>query len=159
MRDLIVIGASGEKCSARLQIEFADALGARFPGRVFYADDREVAFAMLEEPRAGGAVLAYAPGVFGDAAAGGKLSPRIVTTEPQVILTALRPEELETHTWNLGGILHTADRMKLASTDDPRQFLEAALAMLGVSVALNVLSETHLDVLATFLSGTDERQF
>jgi hypothetical protein len=144
MKDLIVIGASGHKCPAQVQTDIADALRHRFGTRnVIYADDREA------QP-----VVAYAPGVFGDAAAGGQLSPRLATAEPQVILTSLRPDEVRDAVWDeKDGIRATADQPGLVRTDDPRRYLEAALAMLRVNVALNVLIDTHLDVLEGFLAG------
>ena len=155
MRDLIVIGASGLKCPAQVQLDIADALQPRLGGRVKYADDRETAFRLLEMyPETAQPVVAYAPGVFGDAAAGGKLSPRLSTTEPQVILTSLRPDEVRDAVWDeKDGVRATADQPGLVLTDDPRRYLEAALAMLRVNVALNVLIDSHLDVLDTFLEG------
>jgi hypothetical protein len=156
MKDLIVIGASGLKCPAQVQTDIADALRHRFGDQnVFYADDRETAFRILEGyPGDFQPVIAYAPGVFGDAAAGGRLSPRLATAEPQVILTSLRLIEVRDAVWDeKDGVRATADQPDLVRTDDPRRYLEAALAMLRVNVALNVLIDTHLDVLEGFLDG------
>jgi len=146
MLDLIVMGASGPQCPARLAIAFHDRLEPRWPGRVHFADDRPAAFNLLERmPRA---VLAYAPGVFGLAASG--QSPVIRTTEPQVILTALSDEDRARTTEDPNGIRYQTDA-PFVGTDDPRQFLTAALGVLPALCTLNILRDSHLDTLDTFL--------
>lgn len=138
MLQLVVMGATGLKCPPPVSKKIIEAL-TRWGDRVHYADTREAAFDLIEKYP--DAVLAYAPGVFGDAAVGGKVSPRINLTEPQVILT-------------VGG-----DPARWHETDDPRQFLEAARNILPVQVALNVEVGTHLDILDTFLRINEEAAF
>lgn len=146
MLDLIVMGASGPNCPARLAITFHDRLEPRWPGRVHFGDDRAAAFRLLERmPRA---VLAYAPGVFGAAASG--QSPVIRTTEPQVILTALSEADRVRTMEQPDGTREVTDA-PFVGTDDPRQFLTAALSVLPALVTLNVLMDGHLDTLDTFL--------
>lgn len=146
MLDLIVMGASGPNCPARLAITFHDRLVPRWPRRVHFADDRVAAFNLLERmPRA---VLAYAPGVFGLAASG--QSPVIRTTEPQVILTALSEQDRIRTLEQADGVREVPDA-PFVGTDDPRQFLTAALSVLPALVTLNVLMDGHLDTLDTFL--------
>jgi hypothetical protein len=139
MLHLVVLGATGLKCPAPITEKITEAL-KRWGDRVHYADTREAAFDLIEKQHPD-AVLAYAPGVFGDAAVGGKVSPRINLTEPQVIIT-------------VGG-----DPAKWHETDDPRQFLEAAWNVLPVRVALNVAVDTHLDILDAFLRINEEVAF
>lgn len=146
MLDLIVMGASGHHCPAQLALTFHDRLESRWPGRVHFADDRVAAFNLLERmPRA---VLAYAPGVFGLAASG--QSPVIHTTEPQVILTALSEADRVRTIEQPGGVREVTDA-PFVGTDDPRQFLTAALSVLPALVTLNILMDGHLDTLDTFL--------
>ena len=135
MRQLIIIGATGEKIAPELSELIKNRIHERWPDYVRYADTREEAYELLGENGGNTAVLAYAPGVFGDCVAGGKLSPKIWTGEPQVILTTTgRPEDLH-------------------QTDDPRQFVEAAMLMLGIHTpALNVENETSMDILDMILS-------
>lgn len=138
MLKLIVLGATGLKCPEVVNQKITSAL-TRWGDRVLYADTRETAFDLIEaHPES---LLAYAPGVFGDAAAGGKVSPRIKTVEPQVIIT-------------VGG-----DHTVWQETDDPRQFLEAAWNVLQANVALNLELETHLDILDAFLRVSGEAAF
>jgi hypothetical protein len=154
MLDLIVMGASGLNCPAHLAVTFHDRLEARWPGRVFFADDRVAAFNLLERmPRA---VLAYAPGVFGLAASG--QSPVIRTTEPQVILTALSEDDRVRTMEQPGGVREKTDA-PFVGTDDPRQFLTAALSVLPALVTLNVLMDGHLDTLDTFLRTPTQAAF
>lgn len=136
MRKLIVIGATGGKCPEPVTQIIKDRLHERWPDHVLYADDREQAYKMLENVQEGECpVLAYAPGVFGDAVAGAKLSPKVWTGEPQVILTT----DGQPSTWH--------------GSTDPRQFLEAAMLMLGVNTpAMNVETDTALDVLGMILT-------
>lgn len=146
MLDLIVMGASGPQCPAHLAITFHDRLEPRWPGRVHFGDDRVAAFNLLERmPRA---VLAYAPGVFGAAASG--QSPVIRTTEPQVILTALADGDVG-RTVERGDGVRLQHDAPFVDTDDPRQFLTAALGVLPALVTLNILLDAHLDTLDTFL--------
>lgn len=154
MLDLIVMGASGHNCPAHLAVLIHDRLEARWPGRVFFADDRAAAFNLLERmPRA---VLAYAPGVFGLAASG--QSPVIRTTEPQVILTALSDADRVRTMEEPSGVRHQTDA-PFVGTDDPRQFLTAALSVLPALVTLNVLMDGHLDTLDTFLQTPAQAAF
>jgi hypothetical protein len=146
--DLIVMGASGPQCPAHLALLFHDRLEPRWPGRVHFGDDRVAAFNLLERmPRA---VLAYAPGVFGLAASG--QSPVIRTTEPQVILTALAESDRARTVERPDGVRVETDA-PFVGTDDPRQFLTAALGVLPALVTLNILLDGHLDTLDTFLRG------
>lgn len=138
MLKLIVLGATGLKCPHVVNQKITLAL-KRWGERVLYADTRETAFELIEQNP--DSLLAYAPGVFGDAAVGGKVSPRIKTVEPQVILTT-------------GG-----DPKQWHETDDPRQFLEAAWNVLQANVALNVELGTHLDILDAFLRVNEEAAF
>lgn len=138
MLKLIVLGATGLKCPKVVREKIAEAL-TRWGDRVLYADTREAAFDLAEANP--DSVLAYAPGVFGDAAVGGKVSPRINLVEPQVILTV------------------GSDFTARQQTDDPRQFLEAAWNVLPVNVALNVEMDTHLDILDAFLRVNEEAAF
>lgn len=155
MRDLIVIGASGQKCPAQVQLDIADKLDMWFPTRVQYADDREAAFRLYEQnSNPEGVIIGYGPGVFGDAAAGAQVSPRIVTRKPTVLLTALTLEEATNITWQeKDGVTFTADQPGYVRTDDPRRYVAAAMAMLRPDVALNVKVEDHLVVLARFMTG------
>lgn len=155
MRDLIVIGASGLKCPAQVQLTIQDTLNTWFPGAVKYADDREAAFRLFEQSKnPEGVILAYAPGVFGDAAAGERTSPRIVTGWPTVLLTALTLEEATVISWEgKDGVSLTADQPGYVRSDDPRRFLAAAMAMLRPDVALNVRVEDHMATLAKFMAG------
>jgi hypothetical protein len=155
MRDLIVIGASGQKCPAQVQIDITDKLAVWFPANVFYADDRETAFRLFEQnTNPEGVIIAYAPGVFGDAAAGERTSPRIVTGKPTVLLTALTLEEATNITWaDKDGVTVTADQPGYVRSDDPRRYLAAAMAVLRPDVALNVHVEDHLVTLARFMTG------
>jgi hypothetical protein len=155
MRDLIVIGASGHKCPSRVQVDITEALTTWFPGNTFYADDRETAFRLFEENRnTEGVIMAYAPGVFGDAAAGERTSPRIVTGWPTVILTALTLAEATHITWeDKDGVRVTADAPGFVRGDDPRRYFAAAMAVLRPDVALNVHVEDHMVTLARFMTG------
>lgn len=155
MRDLIVIGASGQKCPAQVQVDIADRLGTWFPGQVQYADDRETAFRLYEQnANPDGVIIGYAPGVFGDAAAGAQVSPRIVTGKPTVLLTALTLEEATNITWqDKDGVSLTADQPGYVRTDDPRRYVAAAMAVLRPDVALNVHVEDHMVVLDRFMAG------
>jgi hypothetical protein len=137
VRKLIVIGATGGKCPDEVTEIVKNRLHERWPDHVLYADDREQAYEMIDkedEPP----ILAYAPGVFGDAVAGAKMSPKIWTGEPQVILTTTgQPSE-----WH--------------KTTDPRQFLEGAMLMLGVHTpALNIENDTALELIGMFLAGSE----
>jgi len=155
MRDLIVIGASGLKCPARVQVTIQDKLNAWVPSAVKYADDRETAFRLFEQSKnPEGVIMAYAPGVFGDAAAGERTSPRIVTGQPSVLLTALTLEEATNITWqDKDGVTVTADQPGYVRGDDPRRYLAAAMAVLRPDVALNVQVEDHMMVLVRFVAG------
>lgn len=155
MMDLIVIGASGLKCPAQVQVDITDALTRWYPTQTQYADDRETAFRLFEQNRnPEGVIIAYAPGVFGDAAGGAQISPRIVTGWPTVLLTALTLEEATTVVWpDKDGVRATADQPGFVREDDPRRFLNAAMAMLRPDVALNVHVEDHMVTLGKFLNG------
>lgn len=133
MRQLLVIGATGIKCPPSVTEVIKDALH-RWPDYVFYAETREDAAKMIDTLDEG-FVVAYAPGVFGDAIAGKRLSPYLYTDEPQIVLTTSGyPRD-----W-LG-------------TDDPRQHLESAMAALKVNQVFSVQSETALDLLHGLLLG------
>lgn len=127
MLHMIVIGATGLKCPPDVAETIQGALNERWPEWVHYAEDRETAFKMLDEwPDA---VIAYAPGVFGDAACGAQISPKINTVEAQIIITTLgNPDELH-------------------GTDDPRQFLTAAHSILKVSFIVAADSPVGMDML------------
>jgi hypothetical protein len=155
MMDLIVIGASGQKCPAQVQVDIVDTLTRWYPNRVYYADDRETGFRMFEQNRnPEGVIVAYAPGVFGDAAGGSKTSPRIVTGWPTVLLTALTLDEAKSITWDeKDGVRATADAPGFVRGDDPRRYLAAAMAVLRPDVALNVHVEDHMVTLGKFLNG------
>jgi hypothetical protein len=155
MMDLIVIGASGHKCPAQVQIDITDALTRWFPTGVHYADDRETAFRLFEQNKnPEGVVMAYAPGVFGDAAGGAQTSPRIVTGWPTVVLTALTLAEATNISWpEKDGVIATANQPGFVRGDDPRRCFAAAMAILRPDVALNVHVEDHMTVLARFLNG------
>lgn len=134
MRKLIVVGATGGKCPEAVSETIKNRLHERWPDHVLYADDREQAYELLNGDDRD-AVLAYAPGVFGDAVSGEKVSPKIWTGEPQVILTTSG----QPSNWH--------------GTTDPRQFLEGAMLMLGVHTpAMNVELDTAMDVLGMILS-------
>jgi len=155
MLDLIVIGASGLKCPAQVQLTIQDKLNTWFPSAVQYADDRETAFRLFEQSKnPEGVIMAYAPGVFGDAAGGDRTSPRIVTGWPTVLLTALTLEEATNIAWeDKDGVVVTADQPGYVRGDDPRRFLAAAMAVLRPDVALNVQVEEHMVTLARFVTG------
>lgn len=155
MMDLIVIGASGLKCPAQVQVDITDVLTRWYPTQTQYADDRETAFRLFEENRnPEGVIIAYAPGVFGDAAGGAQISPRIVTGWPTVLLTALTLDEAANITWaEKDGVTATADQSSFVRGDDPRRYMVAAMAMLRPDVALNVHVEDHMVTLGKFLNG------
>lgn len=152
MLHLIVVGATGPKCPTDVSEAIQNALHTRWPEHAHFVETREAAFALLENryPRA---VLAYAPGVFGDAVAGAKLSPLIKTTEAQLVITVAATKRVRTPelTPSNGERVSTTPLDKWDGTDDPRQHLVGAIAVLGVNLALAVDQEAALDVLATVL--------
>jgi len=133
MRPLLVIGATGEKCPPVVTEIIKPRLAQYFGDHVYYADDREAAFAMLDSFNIP-PVVAYAPGTFGTAN-DGKLSPRIWTGEPQLVLT-------------------TAGHLdQYEGTDDPRQFVLVAAAVLRCHQIFPVESDTALEVLEDWLNA------
>lgn len=134
MRHLLVIGATGIKCPPVVTETIKNAL-YRWPDYVHYAETREDAAKMLDTLGEGNFIVAYAPGVFGDAVAGKRLSPYLYTDEPQIVLTTSG---------------YPRDWLE---TDDPRQHLESAMAALKVNQAFNVESSLALDLLHGVLGG------
>lgn len=152
MLHLIVVGATGAKCPEPVSDVIQQGLHSRWPEHVHFVETREGAFKTLDRyPRA---VLAYAPGVFGDAVVGGKVSPKIKTTEAQLVLTVAEPfvkaPEVEDPTGAERAQQGPLDQWD--GTDDPRQHLVGAVAALDVHLALAVDSEAALDVLGTVLN-------
>lgn len=134
MRPLIVIGVEHHGLDPKASEAIRDAMHMRWPeGVVHYAANRYEGFDMLE--KLPGAVIAYAPGVFGDAVAGGTINPRIFTQDPQVVITTL------------------GDPKDWQETTDPRQYVQAACVSLRVPHAVCVDTEPGMDFLAGLLAG------
>jgi hypothetical protein len=133
MRKLIVLGVAHHALHPDATERIKDALHMRFPEHVEYPEDVAAAFELVDaDPEA---ILAYAPGVFGDAAAGRKLSPKIATTTPQIMIsTAGLPSD-----WH--------------DTPDPRQFVDAAFQVLKPQACVSIDHERGLDYLAILLGA------
>lgn len=153
MLHLIVMGATGAKCPPEISEVIQDALHTRWPEHVHFVETREGAFNLLQKryPRA---VLAYAPGVFAEAVGGSKLSPLINTTEAQLVITTRGKDNAPR---SQGFIAEGGERTDIGpldqwdGTEDPRQHLVAAIAALGVNLALAIDSDAALDVLSVVL--------
>lgn len=153
MLHLIVMGATGPKCPEDISEAIQNALYTRWPEHVHFVDTREAAYALLQKryPRA---VLAYAPGVFGEAVSGAKTSPLIRTTEPQLVITVAATKRGVVPELTPSDGVERVDSGPLDQWDgsgDPRAHLVGAIAALGVNLALAVDNEAALDVLSTVL--------